>query len=806
MTFAVAICLLLGGGADPPTSDRPVAAWTDRDEASAVETVLEALDRDIEKWTGDPEMKGRLAQALATRGWVRMQKAASRQALADFDAALAIDPDLTYARAGRGSWFLQSGDTDRAQAEFAQIPQEPGAPPSFREFGKTDVSPEAAVFIVFFFWLTAFSINFAAGRTQQIGVAGQFARLVCVAACLGLIAVLPVAVWAMLLAAPHAGASEQFYMALGMTIISIAFTTAYLGPPIRLRGTKDKLPLVVDAAFLARVAELAQMMKVPVPVVRLWPTLNSSQRALAYAGTIQAPQLVVTDGILRRLSAVERDAIVAHELAHIANGSLWPIVALIPVSCAAATVASSFVPLSIAGALGMAFFVGLKRLVIRPLEFDCDRRAARVIGFRDTATALSKIHAVGQIPNAGLLSLLVYATATHPSCEVRLAALCSAAPLSDKPDVALPVDRIRCERLVAVVAFLVWLGVVAGSLWAALVKPELPWFIPLLAVTFAPTALSLLSQRKVFARNRKRLGKRPWWVTSLGLGVPIGVPLGLLLTPLISTEPASFYVRVAVSILLMSLALAGLVWLLWTYRRRKLRRDVLLALQVHDFGRALALGEANPALVARDYKLRHNVALARAVCGDRLTAILDLERLWHDKPRFPLAALTLGGLLLDADRPEQALEVARAVAPKLDDDALPPYLEAAALRRLGRLEEARAACQRAIALAPEDGTILALQAAIVADGGVLPSARQMIEMAQRLSPGAGQVMLIRAGILLEMEPPEEARVVVEEAIAAVRSNPLLFLQGEIRRLEQKLAERDSSLAVAESAASASNIL
>ena len=73
-------------------------------------------------------------------------------------------------------------------------------------------------------------------------------------------------------------------------------------------------------------------MNVPVPVVRLWPSNTGSQQAQAFAGCLPAPQLVVTDGILHRLSAVECDAVVAHELGHVANGSLWLLTAVIPVT------------------------------------------------------------------------------------------------------------------------------------------------------------------------------------------------------------------------------------------------------------------------------------------------------------------------------------------------------------------------------------------------------------------------------------------------------------------------------------------
>jgi Zn-dependent protease with chaperone function len=43
----------------------------------------------------------------------------------------------------------------------------------------------------------------------------------------------------------------------------------------------------------------------------------------------------VTDGLISRLDDDERDAIVCHELGHVANGSLWFLMALMPLAASA---------------------------------------------------------------------------------------------------------------------------------------------------------------------------------------------------------------------------------------------------------------------------------------------------------------------------------------------------------------------------------------------------------------------------------------------------------------------------------------
>jgi tetratricopeptide (TPR) repeat protein len=190
--------------------------------------------------------------------------------------------------------------------------------------------------------------------------------------------------------------------------------------------------------------------------------------------------------------------------------------------------------------------------------------------------------------------------------------------------------------------------------------------------------------------------------------------------------------------------------------------------------------------------LRYNMAIARAICGDRAAAIAELEELWRDKPRFPLTALALSQLLLDADQPEKALEVARDVAKLLPRDPTPPFLEAAAQRRLGRLDEAQAACDRALAIEPRDGTIVALQAALALDSGNDERAGLLITIALGYAPGAAYVLIIQAEIALQTQQLEAARLAVHEAVEAVRTNPFAFLASDIARLELKLAELEGA--------------
>jgi Zn-dependent protease with chaperone function/Flp pilus assembly protein TadD len=759
---------------------------------------IEALSRVIDRQNVELQPDARLATTYRMRGSFRLLKHDVQLALDDFDEALRLNPDEITTRYGRAECFRQLGDPERADAELQQAGTVDVGDvfPGLKQVASwgADVAaalsrPAGAWLLVAAAWALCTAINAAIGWRQTAEASGSVRRLAYVAAGLGLVEVLPLGVWATF-ADCQSTAQVHIGLTAGATLLSLIGTIRMLQPPVHLRGTAEKLPRVDDPAFLNRVAELAHKMNVPVPLVRLWPSISGSQQALAFAGTVQAPQLVITDGILHRLSAAERDAVVAHELGHIANGSLWLYTMVLPVTCAAATAVGAFYPLAIVVPFAIALFVGLRRAVSRPLELDSDRRAARAIGFRETAAALTKIHAVHALGNRGPLPLLVYATATHPSRDVRLWSLATAAPADYLPASALCAPAVRRHRIAAATAFAVWVVVLVGTLAAAAWAPALPFLAaPLWIVGLTPLGLLGLAQRREAALERRRLGRtrlRTFLVVValLACAVLACFPetVEVIMRPLAWLEGSAYF-------LLFPLMLAG-VWILGTFwfkrwqETRKLRGAVAVAFQVHDFRRVLEIGKSAAAVVVRDPQLCYNIAFARAVCGDSAGAIGDFERLWRDQPGLPLTAITLSVLLLDADQPERALDVARSATERLPDDAMPLLLVARSLRRLGRLEEAKKACERALVLEPGGGKAHALAAAIALDQGDIVGAQQRIESALELGPGEPYILLVRAEIVLRSQPCEDPRATVDEACSAVRSNPFAFYRADIRRLEE----------------------
>jgi len=801
MSLAVALCLALSAqeGLSPADSERFATVIR---SASFVSDPVEALSREIERDRENPDRAALLAEWYALRGQIYVyQRMSPREALADFDEVVQYKPGDIRARYGRAECYRQLGDITRAQAEWQALGLEAG--PRYAPLDPLDLvfprlplwTPGAGwpVFVGACVFLLI--CNFAVGWTQKVEVGAPLSRLILASAFLAIVEALPIVVLTAYsaLGTVPVGMTE---VAFGSTLLNLFCVIPYFRPPVRLRGTKVKLPRVTDEQFLARIAALAEKMRVAAPLVRLWPSTSGSQQAFAFAGTLQAPQLVVTDGILRRLSPVERDAIVAHELAHIANGSLWLLASIIPVGGAVATLMTTLAPASLAIPFGIAFLVGLRRLVSRRFEFDCDYRAARAIGFRETISALAKIHAVNPIRNTGWLSRLVFATATHPARDVRLAALARRAPPDDQADSTLDEPTIRAFHRFAVGALAIWIGVLSLTLILVMHVGPTGWLaIPLWIIALTPHALIRLAIRKHVSLTRRRMGQNWGLLSRLGVGSSLGILASALIAAVIFMSAgdwtpnhptlAVYFLPVVTNVVMVG----ALVWFTATNKKRTLLRDVRIAIQVHDFRRARELCRAAPKVVRRSHLLRYNQALVEAVCGDRDVAIDALEQLWNDKPRFPLTVLLLCELLLDSNRPDRAIELAKSVGPRLPGDPAVPLLEARALRRLGRLDEAQSACDRALALAPENGSVPAAAAALALDRGETERAGELLKRASELAPGDAYALVVAAELALHGEQIEESRSAIARVREAVRTNPLVFLQVEIARLEEALAQR-----------------
>lgn len=620
----------------------------------------------------------------------------------------------------------------------------------------------------------AFLIAFAAGRRQVREGGGRRGRHVLVAAAAAGMAVLPVLAAA---AAAAAGLPVLPLPALvGIGALALLQAGRFLAPPVRLRGSHAPLTAVDDPAFLEQIATLSSGLGISPPRVRLLRSVGSSLDAQAFAGGLVAPSLVVTDGVVHRLEPGERDAIVAHELAHVATGSLWALFAGGGLAWTAGALLGGFLAPLAGFAFAAAFHVLGLRLLQRRVELACDRAAAGVAGFPATIAALDKIHRVHDVPNEGTLPLLLYATASHPHPAVRAACLRAAAGIAKPAGAAAGAARHRRASSLLLGAW----GVVLGGAWVIGRDPahELPVALVLVLATAHSSLLLVALAVRHARRRRRRIGLRPPGRRATCIG------LAVVLTSVLANElGASLAVPGVLAGVLLLVVTGVRAWPL-----QRLRQRVAARLREHDFAGARAVAATRPDLLVRDPALRHDVCLLLALTGERGRAVQELRALAEQEPRLLVAPLARAILLLPDD-PRGALAAARAVGERLPDDPLPALLEARALVKTGDLDGAEEAVLRAHRLDPRDAAAHAVRVEIALARGDVARAASECRAAHQKGPGDALVRLARARLAVAAESREQALRLVEDAVLAAEAAPFAFLTEEARALRDALAER-----------------
>lgn len=587
------------------------------------------------------------------------------------------------------------------------------------------------------------------------------------------------------------------FMVTIFVVWNLVYLAMALGRPVRLAFRKEALPAVEDDALLGRVDELSQRMGIRTPVVRLWKSLSGEQQTLAYAGGIVAPSLVVTDGILHRLAPNERDAVIAHELAHLANHSIWWLVCVTPLALTAAILSDPFLPEFTTLALGAALRSGLLRLVSRHLERDCDLRAARVLGFRNMASALRKIHAVLPLRDRGWLSMLIYATTTHPSRDERLAALWRAAPDGDCPEADWHEAHERRRRLVARLATLAWVATIAATVSQGVLRRDTAWPAALLVVWVAGVpCLHLAGISRHWRRERRRTsaGRRRW-------PIPLGIALTALMLGFVLIKSGAADqgpVGVVTAISMMAVTVIGLLTALGFITVEstpahvtEVRNKLLNALHDGDFPRAGRVGRRNLPRMQEYPDFRHNAALAFALDGDYARGLAELQQTALDHPHFVQALLTQSALLAEEGNYAESLALAQEARSRLKDDPEPLLKTAWAQWRLGRHDDAAESARHAQEIEPDQGNSHLILAGIAVDRGDEQAAREELERAERLAPGTPAGRLVAAMFALRFGTPEEARVAIEQAEAAAGAHPLALLTRQVATL-RRVMESDET--------------
>ena len=234
-----------------------------------------------------------------------------------------------------------------------------------------------------------------------------------------------------------------------------AFISLWMSKPIAKWSTGARVITqpgnATEAWLMNTVARQAQIAGIPMPEVAIYP---GEPNAFATGATKNASLVAVSTGLLESMTHDEVEAVLAHEIAHVANGDMVTLTLIQGVVNTFVIFLARVVAYAVDSFLrkdeessgpGIAYMVtsvvcdllfGLLASIIvawfsRQREFRADRGAAGIMGTpRPMIAALQRLGGIAQgalpknlaasgIAGGGVLSLF----SSHPSTEERIAAL-----------------------------------------------------------------------------------------------------------------------------------------------------------------------------------------------------------------------------------------------------------------------------------------------------------------------------------------------------------------------------------------------
>jgi len=523
-------------------------------------------------------------------------------------------------------------------------------------------------------------------------------------------------------------------------------------------------------AAIARVAQRAGLRRVP-RLLRL-RTLGALP-VYGWVAVLHEPVVILADGLVHRLEPDEHEAILAHEIAHVRTGSLWWLQLSLPMAATISMAMLLWVDMWVAAGSTWALWAFLARIISRPTELLCDRRAAALTSPQAMISGLRKMQAVHPVRDPGWRWTVAWALATHPPTELRIHELGE-----DRGPLA------RRLRLTSATGFGIWLllYLTVFSTWWLL--PGLDSFF--IAVTLGLLGLGLqlaprLAARSSLRRQRhlvppglpgRRLTRAAWWLFMLGTASILANQMGWW-TGLV-------FLGALVCFGLGALRSRGLV---------ALRKRISTELQTHNFGIAHRIGMEHPRQLKRDPVLQHNVALASLAAGHEHDGMEALEDIVAKSPRVLVSVQTLGYLELHTN-PARSLELGTLLSERMPGEPHGPLLEGSALRRLERHEHAVAALERARATDPDEPGMFILAMELAIDAGSLDEAEAWSTKAQVRAPGELTLLLAQARLAIILHQPGAARDHLNRARAVMVDHPLSFLEWRLEELEGELSAEE----------------
>ncbi|MBI1312827.1 M48 family metalloprotease [bacterium] len=765
------------------------------------------------------------ADVFLLRAAIRLDLEQPTAAHADVDVAQELGPRDWRIHLVRSQIFLAQGEWDLAEAEsnlmenawdanvfWEDAPRiEPWSDPGEllgAFLGRIALSRSmslavlaAVVFLIF--WLFAF----LRGRKQRRDAGGSWRRLIAVSAVVALLWTLPVTTFSTL-EFLDIGRPPSLVWHYVLLLLSALMAFLMMSPPNITYVGKEPLPLCDDPELVDRIRHLAEALHVRVPRVRVQTAVNSVKDGVAaFVGGLAPFSIVVYDTVLQQLRTDEQDAVIGHELAHVANRSIRLYVALFPLAACCGVVISFFTNGYLGFISAIALRSGVFRIVSRRFEYDSDRRSALVTSPDAMARGLRRIHAGHALGRPTLMASLALSCSTHPSLDERVAALAKLNVESGMVTVPFDERRVRlCQRLALGFGF-GWLLLVplsighmllTGNERVALPSLHLAILTPLILLIIALRRTARIDHRRVHGRWRwsklTRKQKTGWTAAAVLVG---SVLLGQIVILARFQEVEGCETWTAILLMLLSLCfVASLLVLIGIPMSSRINRgkvpklmiEISGALQRGDYGGVVKIASDNYKVIATDRFLTHNAAVSLLAIGRCEKAVELLEKLHRDYPWMPVTATTLARVYLDSGNNQRAIEIVDYIQPELDrQDPLPLILKCRAFRGLDRTDEALTIAQQALTIAPDDTAIHALLAMLALDRGDRAEADRQIELGESLLPAEPLLRLARAERAVLDENVEALSEEVRELQRTISHQPLLLLNRTVAVVAEQLA-------------------
>lgn len=757
----------------------------------ALELLTSVIDRDRSNW-----------QALLVRSQVRSRLRDFKGARRDSEAAAALVQDVVF-----DDWddaLIEESLFDLAEIDLFDF--DVRAPRESATLAALVACFAVGCFVLCLRW----------GLRQKREANGTRWQLIGVSAYVTAIWTVPVAVAATMTGCDIGQPPGIVWWAF-MGLFAVLFIRGTMKPPNLTYVGKEALPECDSPQMLARIQQLSQRIGVATPTVRMQRAIeHPSDSSAAFVGGLAPHSIVLYDTILSQLREDEQDGIIGHELGHVANHSIWVYSAIYPLTMTAMIVLS-FLGGSFFGVMaGAALRAGAFRLMSRRFEFDCDRRAALATSPDAVARGLRRIYARHLLGKSGLLTDIVHSTATHPSLNERIHAMdVLASPTRSEAGSLLSVSydnsRVtRCRKLVAAFAIL-WFCLTAYGIAATLLMGDSFWpIVALFAAVFGPTFFIMLASRRAVKIAKARMKGRLRW-SNLTLRRKLGVSSisvlctagGLLIIAFhFDFLPNTFPIATGVAITSYGQLISGLLIVLFggaafamlcgpiekqSNKKPKLAQTITAAIQRNDFDEVIEICKENYDVVKHDRQLKYSGAAALLATRQLEKFIPYAEQIREEFPHFPPPAISLATAYLDQGEPEKALDRIRGIEKNLHKaDPLPAIMSSRALLALGRLDEAKAECDRGLELAPDDVSSMAQAARVAMAAEELDESDRLIQQGSDLLP-AEPLLIVARGERAILNNDQAALQTERDALAAaLQGDRLLCLYNSLAQFNTAL--------------------